>query len=245
MAHSRKSCDYARLCGQTGWAGHWWANTDKSWRQEFAALGRSSSCFLFICSEADWDPKVKWVELEMRFFTDAHSYILYNTQLWRISSRWWPKGGKKHCMIAHWLIRTVKLNFHVNFQIRAGVEWTRQQAVILLFLTAIFFYCCYDFLALDSESRSALAVTTANTCPNMSQISMKSRFHETWRVDTRLQTQTFRIHIHSSAQRMDESCQFKQSFPLLLHDNSAIPSRKHAHSFSHRVRWEDWCHSFL
>lgn len=104
---------------------------------------------------------------------------------------------------------------------------SRQDSYVRLITSCLFFsiisFCCSE----QWQSRSLLAVTTANTCPNMSQISLKSRFHENRHVHTRLVRH--RPTGYTYAVQLSEwikNWQFKQSFPLLLHNNSANPERK-------------------
>lgn len=110
---------------------------------------------------------------------------------------------------------------------QANTYWTVQKTAIWDWYPLCLWCCCilpsiifivavlFLFFALDSqrESRSVLVITT-------------SCFRYRWKADfliTGLCTQdyrqqTFRIHKQCAAQWMDESGQFKQSFPLLLHN---------------------------
>lgn len=110
---------------------------------------------------------------------------------------------------------------------QANTYWTVEKTAIWDWYPLCLWCCCilpsiifivavlFCFFALDSqrESRSVLVITT-------------SCFRYRWKADfliTGLCTQdyrqqTFRIRKQCAAQWMDESGQFKQSFPLLLHN---------------------------
>lgn len=91
--------------------------------------------------------------------------------------------------------------------------------VVFCLPSSLLLLFCFCFFALDSqrESRSVLVITT-------------SCFRYRWKADfliTGLCTQdyrqqTFRIRKQCAAQWMDESGQFKQSFPLLLHNYECL-----------------------